>query len=113
MKLNESVMLERMGGDLAIVEQLARMFCEDMQSEYLQPLDSALQAQDWVELRRHVHSLKSVLSTFGDDEGSAQAQDFEARLVAGDVTDASATTQKLQQNIKAVAQALSERFGAG
>lgn len=70
------------GGSAALFAQYAGACARQFPADVAQG-DAALAAADADTLRRLVHSLKTVLTTLGDDAGSARARALELSLAAG------------------------------
>jgi two-component system, sensor histidine kinase and response regulator len=76
MSLNRSIALERVGGDEALLQEIAGLFLEDYPNLITQ-IQQAVGAKDAHSLERAAHSLKGSLSNFGSDAAYQAAFDLE------------------------------------
>jgi two-component system sensor histidine kinase/response regulator len=95
-RLDESVALSRVGGDVELLREVVGLFLDD----YPQSLDLIRQAVaqgDQSSLERHAHSLKGSVSTFGAQEAFDAAQALEKQGRTGDMSSAEEGLAKLEQ----------------
>jgi HPt (histidine-containing phosphotransfer) domain-containing protein len=95
-RLDESVALSRVGGDIELLREVVGLFLDD----YPQSLDLIRQAVaqgDQSSLERHAHSLKGSVSTFGAQEAFDAAQVLEKQGRTGDLSSAVEGLAKLEQ----------------
>jgi len=82
LQLNKTRILNLLGGDEELFVSMAQIFLEEADT-YCHDLEAALSAADPVALRRGAHTMKSLLASFADDEGSQLAQFLEQQAKAG------------------------------
>ena len=95
-RLDESVALSRVGGDIELLREVVGLFLDD----YPQSLDLIRQAVaqgDQSSLERHAHSLKGSVSTFGAQEAFDAAQVLEKQGRTGDLSQSQDGLAKLEQ----------------
>jgi HPt (histidine-containing phosphotransfer) domain-containing protein len=95
-RLDESVALSRVGGDVELLREVVGLFLDD----YPQSLDLIRQAVaqgDQSSLERHAHSLKGSVSTFGAQEAFDAAQALEKQGRTGDMSHAQDGLARLEQ----------------
>jgi len=95
-RLDESVALSRVGGDIELLREVVGLFLDD----YPQSLDLIRQAVaqgDQSSLERHAHSLKGSVSTFGAQEAFDAAQVLEKQGRTGDLSCSREGLAKLEQ----------------
>ena len=102
---NRKAVLERLGGDEALFRTLAGMFVADCAS-YCNALTQAMAAADAPTLQREAHTIKSLLATFSEDEGTALAQQLEDRAKRGNLAGADEMAAALVLAVKGLAEAL-------
>lgn len=86
-RLDESVALSRVGGDVELLREVIGLFLDD----YPQSLDmirDAVARGDQSSLERHAHSLKGSVSTFGAQEAFEAALALEKQGRSGDLAQA-------------------------
>jgi PAS domain S-box-containing protein len=98
--------LERMGGDEGLFQTLAGMFVADSAS-YCSALEQALALGDAPTLQREAHTVKGLLATFSEDEGTVLAQQLEESAKRGDLDKADEMTAGLVVAVKRLAAVLS------
>lgn len=79
--------LDRLRGDRGLLADLATCYLEDYQ-QLLQGVESAAQAGEAAEARRHAHSLKGLAMNFNAKQTSQLAAEMEGMLAAGKVQEA-------------------------
>jgi HPt (histidine-containing phosphotransfer) domain-containing protein len=95
-RLDESVALSRVGGDVELLREVVGLFLDD----YPQSLDLIRQAVaqgDQSSLERHAHSLKGSVSTFGAQEAFDAAQVLEKQGRTGDLSQSQDGLARLEQ----------------
>jgi HPt (histidine-containing phosphotransfer) domain-containing protein len=95
-RLDESVALSRVGGDIELLREVVGLFLDD----YPQSLDLIRQAVaqgDQSSLERHAHSLKGSVSTFGAQEAFDAAQALEKQGRTGDLSQSHDGLARLEQ----------------
>jgi HPt (histidine-containing phosphotransfer) domain-containing protein len=94
-RLDESVALSRVGGDVELLREVIGLFLDD----YPQSLDmirDAVARGDQSSLERHAHSLKGSVSTFGAQEAFDAAMALEKQGRAGDLAEAQDGLHRLE-----------------
>jgi HPt (histidine-containing phosphotransfer) domain-containing protein len=81
------------------------MFVADCAS-YCNALTQAMAAADAPTLQREAHTIKSLLATFSEDEGTALAQQLEDRAKRGNLAGADEMAAALVLAVKGLAEAL-------
>jgi HPt (histidine-containing phosphotransfer) domain-containing protein len=94
-RLDESVALSRVGGDVELLREVIGLFLDD----YPQSLDmirDAVARGDQSSLERHAHSLKGSVSTFGAQEAFDAALALEKQGRSGDLAQAQEGLYRLE-----------------
>ena len=94
-RLDESVALSRVGGDVELLREVIGLFLDD----YPQSLDmirDAVARGDQSSLERHAHSLKGSVSTFGAQEAYEAALALEKQGRTGDLAEAQDGLHRLE-----------------
>jgi two-component system sensor histidine kinase/response regulator len=94
-RLDESVALSRVGGDVELLREVIGLFLDD----YPQSLDmirDAVARGDQSSLERHAHSLKGSVSTFGAEEAFEAALALEKQGRTGDLAQAQDGLHRLE-----------------
>jgi two-component system sensor histidine kinase/response regulator len=94
-RLDESVALSRVGGDVELLREVIGLFLDD----YPQSLDmirDAVARGDQSSLERHAHSLKGSVSTFGAQEAFEAAMALEKQGRTGDLAQAQDGLNRLE-----------------
>lgn len=94
-RLDESVALSRVGGDVELLREVIGLFLDD----YPQSLDmirDAVARGDQSSLERHAHSLKGSVSTFGAQEAFDAALALEKQGRTGDLAEAQDGLHRLE-----------------
>jgi two-component system, sensor histidine kinase and response regulator len=94
-RLDESVALSRVGGDVELLREVIGLFLDD----YPQSLDmirDAVARGDQSSLERHAHSLKGSVSTFGAQEAFEAALALEKQGRTGDLAEAQDGLHRLE-----------------
>ncbi|MBS1189330.1 MAG: Hpt [Rhodocyclaceae bacterium] len=84
---------------------MADMYLQDW-SHYGTQIAVALAAADAALLRRHAHTIKSLLATFVDDHGAALASVAEQQARDGNLSALPDLVPKVQERLRLVAAAL-------
>ena len=84
-KLDESVALSRVGGDVELLREVVGLFLDDY-PQSLEMIRDAVARGDQSGLERHAHSLKGSVSTFGAQEAFDAALALEKQGRTGDLT---------------------------
>lgn len=109
-RLDEAMILERLGGDEEILLMMIDMFTQDIDT-YCLGLDNALQAGDAALLQREAHTVKGLLASFGDDPGTEAAYALESSAREGRLTGLAAPIAELQTRLREVGAILGQRGG--
>ena len=80
--LNRPLILERLGGDEEIFTVMVDMYLEDLDG-YCNNMGAALAAGDASLLQREAHTVKGLLATFADEEGTQAAYRIEQQCKQG------------------------------
>jgi two-component system, sensor histidine kinase and response regulator len=70
--LDRAIALERVGGDLELLQEVARLFVDDCPS-CMQSIRAAIDASDAKALERAAHNLKGAVANFGAKSSVAAA----------------------------------------
>lgn len=100
-RLDESVALSRVGGDVELLREVVGLFLND----YPQSLDmirDAVASGDQTSLERHAHSLKGSVSTFGAQEVFEAAFALEKQGRSGDLSSAPEGLHRLEQALNSL-----------
>lgn len=106
--LDRESILERLGGDEEIYAMMVEMYLQDVERN-CNALEQALVAGDAQTLQREAHTVKSLMATFSDAEGAAEAQTVEHRARDGSVAAQAGEIGMLQLRLREIAAVL----GAG
>ena len=100
-KLDESVALNRVGGDLELLREVVGLFLDDY-PQSLEKIRDAVGRGDHAGLERHAHSLKGAVSTFGANEAFEAALALEKQGRGGDLTSALNGLSRLEHALLAL-----------
>ena len=95
-RLDESVALSRVGGDIELLREVVGLFLDDY-PQSLEMIRQAVAQGDQSSLERHAHSLKGSVSTFGAQEAFDAAQVLEKQGRTGDMSSAAEGLANLEQ----------------
>lgn len=95
-RLDESVALSRVGGDMDLLREVVGLFLDDY-PQSLELIRQAVAAGDQLSLERHAHSLKGSVSTFGAQEAFDAAQALEKQGRTGDLAGSAEGLARLEQ----------------
>jgi len=95
-RLDESVALSRVGGDMDLLREVVGLFLDDY-PQSLELIRQAVAAGDQSSLERHAHSLKGSVSTFGAQEAFDAAQVLEKQGRTGDLSGSAEGLARLEQ----------------
>lgn len=109
-ELDKSTILGRLGGDESLFEAMADMYLQDW-SGYSIQIATALAAGDAPLLRRHAHTIKSLLATFADEDGVALALAAESRAKDGELAGLEELVVGVQNRLRLVATTLERDLG--
>lgn len=94
-------MLENSGQDANFVRELIGVFLETS-GELVQDLTASLSGQNWPEVARAAHTLKSPLGFFGADSAIEVAQAIESQADAGGNTHVAELVDQLLEDVRQV-----------
>jgi HPt (histidine-containing phosphotransfer) domain-containing protein len=100
-KLDESVALSRVGGDVELLREVVGLFLDDY-PQSLELIRAAVAAGDQSSLEQHAHSLKGSVSTFGAQEAFDAALALEKQGRTGDLTSAPEGLRRLEDALTAL-----------
>lgn len=103
--LDKLLILDRLGGDEEIFAMMIDMYLQDVDN-YCTCLDKAYAAGDMATLQREAHTVKGLLSTFADDEGTAMSFTLEQQIKSSGMGDFAAPIAALKQRLHDVAAVL-------
>jgi HPt (histidine-containing phosphotransfer) domain-containing protein len=103
---DKNAALDRLGGDLDLLIELAGMFLEDC-PRMLDGIESALDSGDSDSVQRLAHSLKGAVGNFSAKAAFDVAQGLEDIGREGDLSRAQATFSDLKQELERLMPALS------
>jgi CheY-like chemotaxis protein len=101
--------LARLGGNHEILTMMVSLFLEE-QPCYLRAIKAALQTQNAVELRRELHTLKSLCATFGSESLEAQLRELELFAVRQDFSQISRELVPVESNLQQLNQFLVQKI---
>jgi two-component system, sensor histidine kinase and response regulator len=96
--LNRAVALERVGGDLELLQEIAQLFLEHS-PELVDEMRAALANNDAKGLERAAHSLKGSVSNFGAEATHHAAMQLESIARRCDLPAAAEAFQKLEREL--------------
>ena len=102
-----SVILERLGGDREILQEIAQLFIEDAPDSMAQ-IRQAIDDRDAGAMEKAAHSLKGSVSNFGVEEAVQAALQLEMMGRDGNLSDAEATFSTLKAEVDKLRDALAE-----
>jgi len=108
--LDREVILERLGGDEDILLMMLDMYLQDVDNNCA-AIAGAYAAGDAAGVQREAHTIKGLLATFSDDEGSADAFALEGLAKTGDVSSLGGGVEAIQARLQEVARVLSSELG--
>lgn len=100
-ELDESVALNRVGGDVELLREVVGLFLDDYPHS-LEKIRDAVAAGDQAGLEHHAHSLKGSVSTFGAKEAFEAALALEKQGRTGDLSGAAERLRRLEQALVAL-----------
>jgi HPt (histidine-containing phosphotransfer) domain-containing protein len=100
-RLDESVALSRVGGDVELLREVVGLFLDDYPHS-LEMIREAVARGDQSSLERHAHSLKGSVSTFGAQEAYEAAQELEKQGRTGDLASAVDGLRRLEHALIAL-----------
>jgi HPt (histidine-containing phosphotransfer) domain-containing protein len=100
-RLDESVALSRVGGDLELLREVVGLFLDDYPRS-LDMIREAVANGDQSSLERHAHSLKGSVSTFGAQEAFDAALALEKQGRTGDLASSQAGLRRLERALTAL-----------
>jgi HPt (histidine-containing phosphotransfer) domain-containing protein len=103
--LDKSIIMDRLGDDEEIFTMMIDMYLQDVENN-CNNLSSLLASGDQGSLQREAHTVKGLLATFADDEGTEMASALEMRVKMGDMTDLAQPIAALQARLREVGIAL-------
>jgi len=95
-RLDESVALSRVGGDVELLREVIGLFLDDY-PQSIELIRDAVRRGDQTSVERHAHSLKGSVSTFGAQEVFEAAFALEKQGRSGDLSNAAAGLARLEQ----------------
>ena len=95
-RLDESVALSRVGGDVELLREVVGLFLDDYPHS-IELIRDAVGRGDQTSVERHAHSLKGSVSTFGAQEVFEAAFALEKQGRSGDLSNAAAGLERLEQ----------------
>lgn len=104
-QLDKPTIMDRLGGDEELFAAMAEVYLKDWGTYHAQ-IAAALAAGDAALLRRHAHTIKSLLATFADEAGSALAAAVEQRAGSGQLAGLEGGVARVQERLRLVAAAL-------
>lgn len=105
-----SEMLDRFGGDEALVAEVARVFLEDHAAS-LARVREAVAARDGEGIHRAAHALKGAVANLGAADATRAAQGLERIGRGGDLAGAEAGLRRLEAEVTRLVAALAP-FGS-
>ena len=99
--LDESVALNRVGGDFELLREVVELFLDDY-PQALEKIRVAVASGDQTDLERHAHSLKGSVSTFGAKDAFEAAFTLEKQGRQGDLADAAENLLRLEDALTAL-----------
>ena len=94
-QLNRSIALERVGGDLELLREVARIFLDDYPNT-VSSIRAAVSSGDAKTLEHQAHNLKGAVSNFGADAAVRAALLLEQFGRAGETNGAEAAVEVLE-----------------
>ncbi len=94
-RLDESVALSRVGGDVELLREVVGLFLDDY-PQSLEMIRDAVARGDQSGLERHAHSLKGSVATFGAEEVFQAALELERQGRSGDLTGSADNFHRLE-----------------
>lgn len=104
--LNSEELLDRVGGDIDLLQELAGVFREDC-PKLLAEIRWAVAAENAPALMRAAHTLKGAVANFGADAAREAASRLETMARAGDLKPAHEAVGELESEIQRFERALS------
>ena len=95
-RLDESVALSRVGGDVELLREVIGLFLDDY-PQSIESIRDAVRRGDQTSVERHAHSLKGSVSTFGAQEVFEAALALEKQGRTGDLSNAAAGLERLER----------------
>ena len=103
--LDKSELLERLGGDTDLLQEVAALFLEDC-PKLMSNIQGAIRARDAFGLERAAHALKGSVSNFGPTSAYDAAYSLEKLGRAGELDGALTACLTLEEEIDRFQQAL-------
>ncbi len=103
--LSRAQALRRVGGDVGLLAELARMFLDDYPRQ-LAELQAAVGRGDGPAVQRLAHTLKGTVGVFGAEAAVEAARRLEAAARAGDLTHAGQDAAGLEKALADIRPAL-------
>jgi len=103
--LDRTAAIDRVGGDLALLQEVAQLFL-DHSPEMLDAIKKAIEDSDAAALELAAHSLKGCVGTFGAAQAYRAALDLEAIGRNGRLSDAADALSKLETALGELAPAI-------
>ncbi|MGO9096971.1 MAG: Hpt domain-containing protein [Bryobacteraceae bacterium] len=97
--LDREALLERVGGDVEFLQEIAGLFLEDC-PKLLTAIQTAVSDGDARKLEHAAHTLKGSIANFGADAAREAAFRLEAMGRAGDLKPASEAYLTLEQEVQ-------------
>ena len=92
--LDHAVVLERLGGDEELLQEVAQLFLEEYPT-LLSEINEAAQTGDALRMERAAHSLKGSIANFGAEQAVQAALTVEKIGRSGDLKDAAQAYEQL------------------
>ena len=103
--LDRDALLDRLGGDIGLFEEITGLFIEDC-PKLLSQIRSAVSGGDARALEQAAHTLKGCVANFGADAAYQAALRLERIGRAGELDDASSACSNLEAEVGRFQQAL-------
>jgi HPt (histidine-containing phosphotransfer) domain-containing protein len=103
--VDRAAALERVGGDLELLQELAQLFLEDSARQLVQMRQAIAQGNGHA-LQQAAHALKGSVAIFGAPEAVAAAQQLEALGRTEDLGPATESLTALEEHIQRLKPAL-------
>ena len=110
--LNKAFILDRLGGDEELLVTMSEIFVQESES-YCHNLDLAVLANHAADLRREAHTVKSLLATFADDDGTALAFAIEEQAKAEQMDGLAEKVEQLKGRVRLVVAVVCQELGLG
>lgn len=107
--LNRTLILERLGGDEEIFAIMIDMYLQDLDG-YCNNMGNALAAGEAAVLQREAHTVKGLLATFADDEGTQAAYRIEQQSKQGNLEGIAEQIEAVKARLLEVAEVLKKEI---